>query len=344
MHGSANRASSFVRAPHWVQLVNQAEPLSAARGRSLPARLLGHASTGPGARPVRGRHVRRCAGCGPGCSGRVGSTAAGTAAAGSARVSRPGAGAQRVGSRGFGSRGVVSGGLAIGERRGAGSSGAPERAPDGLGLTFEGVGVLLAAAEIASLALELVHGHGGQLGGGVVLWLVLVDLMDRDGGMNHGRLDGLLLDNWLNDLVHMMVDVLTGNGRTGDRGVLHVVDVSGILELCTLGHKPLLHKIRVAMLVRALLQWNHTVNVLLREDFSLLDGLDRGVIVILMHLSVNCRLRLITFSADNFLVFHGGFDNLHPRSAWFEERERRGSHLVHGGVVFSIPGKEAIDC
>jgi hypothetical protein len=110
VHCSADRAPSLVRTPHLVQLINQAVPLSA-RGRSLTACLLSHAS----ASPVRDRRARRCAGCGPGCRGRVGS-----GAAGSACVSRPGAGAQRVGS-GV----VISGGLVLGERRGSGGSGAP---------------------------------------------------------------------------------------------------------------------------------------------------------------------------------------------------------------------------
>jgi hypothetical protein len=55
------------------------------------------------------------------------------------------------------------------------------------------------------LLLELVHGDGRQAGSGMVAGGVMVDLTDRDGGVNDFGLDDLLLDQRLHSLVDMTV-------------------------------------------------------------------------------------------------------------------------------------------
>lgn len=90
--------------------------------------------------------------------------------------------------------------LVLGERGGAARAGAAEGAADGARLAAKGVGALLAPRERAALALELVHGDGGEGGGGVMLGFVLVHLVDGDGGVDDGGLDGLLLDDGLDVL------------------------------------------------------------------------------------------------------------------------------------------------
>lgn len=67
---------------------------------------------------------------------------------------------------------------------------------------------LLASTELAALALELRQGHRWELARSVVLGLVLVNLVNRDGGVDNGRLNRLLLDDGLDVLVHVVVDVL----------------------------------------------------------------------------------------------------------------------------------------
>ena len=78
-----------------------------------------------------------------------------------------------------------------------GASGAAEGATDRSGLTLETIVALFAAGQATALLLEVGHAHGREGGGGVVLGLVLVDLVDGDGGVDDRRLDGLLLDDGL---------------------------------------------------------------------------------------------------------------------------------------------------
>jgi len=80
----------------------------------------------------------------------------------------------------------------------------------------------------ANLGLELGQGNGGQDG-------VLVDdgsvvdlLVDGDGGVNVGVLDGLTVDDGLDGLVDVVVDVLGGNGRGGSQSPVHITDLLGI--------------------------------------------------------------------------------------------------------------------
>jgi len=82
---------------------------------------------------------------------------------------------------------------------------------NGARLASEGIGALLTTCERASLLLELGHGDSGKRGGGVVLGFVVVDFMDGDGGVDDGGLDGLLLDDWLDVLVYVVVDVFASN-------------------------------------------------------------------------------------------------------------------------------------
>ena len=199
--------------------------------------------------------------------------------------------------------------------------------------------MLLAAAKVATLALELLHGQGGELGGGVVLGLVLVDLVDGDGRMDHGGLDGLLLHDRLNDLVHMVVDVLTGYGRVGGRSVLHLRDAPGVLELGCLGLQALLDVVWVAVLVGAVLNGSDAVGVLLWEHLAVLDNLNRGVVVVLVHLTVDRRLHVFPLGPDHLLMLHGRLDDLglgsalvqiyggsiSPRGRWYHA-----SHLWRG--------------
>jgi hypothetical protein len=109
-----------------------------------------------------------------------------------------------------------------------------ESSTNSLWLAAESIRALLAAGEGTSLALELIHGDGRESGSSVVLSLVLVNLMDWDGGVDDRWLDSLLLDDWLDRLVDVVVDVLACNVGTGC-GVLSLANCAGVLELSGLG-------------------------------------------------------------------------------------------------------------
>jgi hypothetical protein len=104
-----------------------------------------------------------------------------------------------------------------------------------LWLAGKSITALLTATELSPLALELVQSDGWELSSSVVLSFILVNLVDGDGGVDDGWLDSLPLDDWLDVLVYVMVDVLTGNGGVGGLRVLRLADGAGVLELGGLG-------------------------------------------------------------------------------------------------------------
>jgi hypothetical protein len=128
--------------------------------------------------------------------------------------------------------------------------------------------------------------------------------------VDNGWLDGLLLHDWLNALVDVVVDVLGFDGPEIRAGVLHFADDLRVLELGRLSRKTFFYMFLVAMLVVAGLNFCRGVGVLLGENLTILDGLNGGVVVILVDLSVDCFLGFISFRANYVLMLHCRVDNL----------------------------------
>merc|ERR1711900_78880 len=153
-------------------------------------------------------------------------------------------------------------------------------------LACEGIGTLITAREMSSLLLELVHGDSGERGGGVVLCLVLVHLMNGHSSVDDRGLNGLLLNYRLDVFMDVVVDVLASNGWIGRRGVLGISDSTSILNwACSAARRSLTcsslpcFKLRVST---PAIWW-----LLLWENLAVLDRLNGGVVVILVNLSVN---------------------------------------------------------
>lgn len=161
----------------------------------------------------------------------------------------------------------------------------------------------------------------------MVLGLIVVDFMDWDGGVDDGRLDGLLLDDWLDGLVDVVVNVLARQGWCSGRSVLSLSDLFGALELSSLSLESLSHVLIVAVVDLAVLSANQVVRVLLRKNLTVLDGLDGGVEVILVDLTVDDLLSFLVLCASDMLIHNGRVDS-----------------LVDGGLVLSILGKEVGNC
>lgn len=87
-----------------------------------------------------------------------------------------------------------------------------ERATDCSRLTLETIVTFLTASQATSLLLEVGHAHGWESGGGVVLRLVLVNLVDGHGGVDNRWLDRLFLDDWLNGPDDMSVRATSTRG------------------------------------------------------------------------------------------------------------------------------------
>jgi len=123
------------------------------------------------------------------------------------------------------------------------------------------------------LLLELGHGDSWQLASSVVLGFVLMDLMDGNCRVYDGRLNGLLLHNRLDVLVHVVMNMLACNCGTGAGCVLGAAYVAGVLELSLLSGKTLLYVVIVAMLDISMLHTSYLVAVLFWEHLTVGDGL-----------------------------------------------------------------------
>ena len=137
-----------------------------------------------------------------------------------------------------------------------------------------------------------------------MLGILFVNFMDRDGSMYDGGLDGLLLYDWLDGLtsllatcaritvigsylMHMVVNMLSCNGRIDRMSLAGGCFCSGVVEVCTFLLKTLLHSAVLAMLVLAMFYGDETVLMLLWQDFTILNWLNGSMVMVLMNLSIN---------------------------------------------------------
>jgi hypothetical protein len=194
---------------------------------------------------------------------------------------------------------------------------------DVLGDTLELVVALLAASEGTTLGLELLHGHGWESSSLMVGSLVMVNLMDGDGGVDNVGLDGLLLDNGLDGLVDVLDDVSLGGGdvvcfQTYVMNVLsansggNALAVGGVFDATLVSKASLvvnqspLGAINVAVVELAVLNSSELSSVLLGQNLAVLDGLDSAVVVVLVDFLVNGSVDLLVDVRLNDLVLDSG--------------------------------------
>lgn len=157
----------------------------------------------------------------------------------------------------------------------------------------------------------------------MVLGSVVVNLVDGDGGVGDSRLDGLLLNDRLDHLVNVVVTVLASNDGSLGVGVCGLTLSGGVSELGSLLLKLLLDSGGVAMVVLAVLHGGSAVGVLLGQNLAVLDGLDGGVVVVLVNLTVDGTSDVLVVSLVDSLVGDSG-----------------GNGLVDGSVVLAGLGHE----
>jgi hypothetical protein len=194
---------------------------------------------------------------------------------------------------------------------------------DVLGDTLELVVALLAASEGTTLGLELLHGHGWESSSLMVGSLVMVNLMDGDGGVDNVGLDGLLLDNGLDGLVDVLDDVSLGGGdvvcfQTYVMNVLsansggNALAVGGVFDATLVSKASLvvnqspLGAINVAVVELAVLNSSELSSVLLGQNLAVLDGLDSAVVVVLVDFLVNGSVDLLVDVRLDDLVLDSG--------------------------------------
>lgn len=122
-----------------------------------------------------------------------------------------------------------------------------------------------------------------------------------------------------------MVNVLASDDRSN--GVaLFLADLTRALELGSFLFETGLDSLRVAMLVVTLLDTHHGVLVLLGQSLTVLDGLNRGMIVVLVDLTVDSGSSLLMTLLNDLLIHDSGSD-----------------FLVDGGVMVTRLGPRAED-
>lgn len=197
---------------------------------------------------------------------------------------------------------------------------AAKSAADGARLTLEAVVALLAPSEDTPLLLEVTHADSWEGRGGVMLSGVVVDLVNGHGRVDNVRLNGLcgrvsgladisdeteeltLVNDRLDGLMNVVVDVLASDDWSHRAGVLTLNPLRLIAVLALLSCELALDLVAVIVLVRAVLNGDNVVVVLLRHARLILHWLDRGVVVILVNLLVNGRLHVLVLSAVDSLV------------------------------------------
>jgi len=109
--------------------------------------------------------------------------------------------------------------------------------------------------------------------------------------------------------------------------MLGLANLTGVLELSALSLKSLSHMGIVAVVDFPVLGADQVVGVLFWENLTVLDGLDGGVEVILVDLTVDDLLSFLVLCASDMIIHNGRVDS-----------------LVDGGLVLSILGKEVGNC
>src|SRR4051812_17518319 len=183
--------------------------------------------------------------------------------------------------------------ITISQRRSASGTVAPKNTTCGFRFATEGIGAFFTTRDRSALALELIHGDGRELGGGMVLGFVLVNLVYGNGGVDDGWLNGLLLNDGLDVLVDVVVHMLSCDSGVGGGGMMDITDCAGILELSLFSGQTFLDLGIVSVVDLAVLNTSHLVGVHFWKNLLVLDRLNGSVVVVLVDLAVYDRLSII---------------------------------------------------
>jgi len=217
--------------------------------------------------------------------------------------------------------------ISICQRCGPLGTSTAESTANSLRLAGKSITSLLTTAEMSTLSFELLHGDGRQLGSSMMLGFILVYFVDRDGCVHNGWLDSLLLDDRLNVLVNVVMNVLTCNRGICGGGMLRLASCASILELCLLSGKAVLDVVVIAVLEMFVLDTDYIMGVLLWKHLLVLNGLHRGMVVILVDFTINSLSDIIMVGTSYILVGNSWVDS-----------------LMNSGVMLPILGKETRNC
>ena len=107
------------------------------------------------------------------------------------------------------------------------------------------------------------------------------------------------------NLINGVVDMLSSNHWCYGVALLNTAVYALILELCTLLLETCFDGRLISMTELSVLDRDHVVLVLFRKDFAVFDWLDRGMVVVLVHLAVNSGLSFFMANLCDLLVHNG---------------------------------------
>ena len=137
-----------------------------------------------------------------------------------------------------------------------------------------------------------------------MLCSVVVLFMYWDCGVDDICLDSLTLNDGLDGLVHMVVNVFAGNDGGNRVGVLRVLMDALILELAGFGTDASFDVLGVPVIELSVFHVDEIMLVLLGKNLTVGDGLDGGVIMILVDLLVESSLNVFVSLGLDALVRH----------------------------------------
>ena len=156
----------------------------------------------------------------------------------------------------------------------------------------------------------------------MVLSLVVMYFVDWDSGVYDRWLNGFLLDDRLDSLKHglmmfqcwvghftnlmnVVVDMFSGNYWCHRVTLFSTALYPRTLELCTLLLKTLFDGLIITMTELPVFDGDNVVLVLFRKDFAIFDWLNRGMVVVLVHLTVNGGLSFFMANLCDLFVHNG---------------------------------------
>ncbi|GAO49938.1 hypothetical protein G7K_4074-t1 [Saitoella complicata NRRL Y-17804] len=177
-------------------------------------------------------------------------------------------------------------------------------------LAGEGLADLTSALEGTTSSLELLHGHGGLDGGLVDDRSLLDGLVNGDGGLDDLVLDGLALNDGLDNLLNVVVGVLSSDGTGIYLDALGREDGTLVVESSLLRLEGTGSLRSHLGLHTALSDGDDILDVNLSLDLTVSNGLDTLLVVLDVVLAVNGLSDLLTLGALDGLVDDGGLDLL----------------------------------
>lgn len=164
--------------------------------------------------------------------------------------------------------------------------------------------VLSVSLELVTSLGEFRHGDSWENIALVDHGLVLDTLVNWNGGVDNMRLDSLTLNDWLDDIMNVVVNMFTDNGLSR-LGGLSWQDFAFISELSVLSLEDASNFLVFSVMVFSVFDWDHIVMVLFGVDNLILDWLNVDLMMVLMDFSVDSSCDIFVLLFSDTLVYNG---------------------------------------